>query len=151
MASRYRRIRARALKAVFRAHTLIYEASDGRLGTQTGVSGGMSVPTLLLSVVGRKSGKTHTTPLAYFEDGGSYVVVGSDGAARRDPQWWKNLEVNPEGEVRLGRRRFPVEAAKVEGRERDRLWELGKEVNPMWERYQRRTERQLPVVVLKPC
>jgi deazaflavin-dependent oxidoreductase (nitroreductase family) len=43
---------------------------------------------LLLSVTGRKSGRTYTTPLVYFEDGGRYVVIGSDGGAKRDPQWW---------------------------------------------------------------
>jgi deazaflavin-dependent oxidoreductase (nitroreductase family) len=68
----------------------VYEVSDGWIGAW------MGLPTLLLSVTGRKSGLTRTTALVYFEDGGNYVVVGSDGAARRNPQWWKNLKVNPQ-------------------------------------------------------
>ena len=144
MASRLRRLRARALKAAFAAHTTIYEISDGRVGA------GSSFPILLLSVTGRKTGKTRTTPLVYFRDGDSYVVVGSDGAARRDPQWWKNLQANPQGRIRMGRDVFPVETRLAEGAERERLWERGKSVNPAWERYEKRTERVLPVVVLTP-
>ncbi len=145
MASRYKRLRARALKALFKAHTLIYEASDGRIGAHGG-----GVPMLLLSVTGRKSGKKHSTPLVYFQDGESYVVVGSDGAAKRDPQWWKNLKVDPMGEIRVGRNKFPVKATLATGPERERLWEIGKTVNPRWAKYQTRTERELPVVVLTP-
>lgn len=144
MASRYRRLRARALKAMFKSHAIIYEASDGRIGAWAGL------PTLLLSVAGRKSGKTYSTPLVYFEDGESYVVVGSDGAARRDPQWWKNLQANPMGTVRVGRKKLEVQARLSVGAERERLWELGKGVNPMWAKYQARTERELPVVLLTP-
>ena len=144
MASSYRRLRARALKAMFKAHAEIYERSGGRVGAWLGL------PTLLLSVTGRKSGKTYSTPLVYFEDSGSFVVVGSDGAARRDPQWWKNLEADPMCDVRVGRRKTAAQASLATGAERERLWELGKKVNPMWSKYQERTERELPVVVLTP-
>lgn len=132
------------LKAMFKTHAEVYERTGGRIGAWLGL------PTLLLTVVGRKSGKHYSTPLVYFEDGGRYVVVGSDGAARRDPQWWKNLSVNPHGSIRVGRRRFDVKAHLATGEERARLWELGKGVNPMWSKYQKRTERELPVVVLEP-
>jgi deazaflavin-dependent oxidoreductase (nitroreductase family) len=144
MASRYRRLRARALKAMFKAHAEVYERSGGRIGAWLGL------PTLLLSVTGRKSGKTYATPLVYFEDGDSYVVVGSDGAAKRDPQWWKNLRVDPNCEVRVGRKKLSAKASLASGANRERLWEIGKTVNPMWSKYQTRTDRELPVVVLTP-
>jgi len=144
MASNYRQLRARALKAMFKAHAAIYELSDGRIGAWAGL------PTLLLSVTGRKSGKTYSTPLVYFRDADSYVVVGSDGAARRDPQWWKNLQVNPIGVVRAGRKKLEVKATLATGPARERLWETGMTVNPMWAKYQTRTKRELPVVVLTP-
>jgi len=144
MASRFRQLRARTLKAMFKAHAEIYERSGGRIGGWAGL------PTLLLSVTGRKSGKTFSTPLVFFKDGDAYVVVGSDGAARRDPQWWKNLQVNPVSSVRDGRSKLEVRATLAIGAERERLWELGKSVNPMWSKYQTRTERELPVVVLTP-
>lgn len=144
MASRFRHLRARALKAMFKAHATIYDRSGGRIGAWAGL------PTLLLSVTGRKSGQIRSTPLVYFEDGDSYVVVGSDGAAKRDPQWWKNLQVDPAGSVRVARKRFEIEARLATGAERERLWEIGRSVNPMWATYQTRTARQLPVVVLRP-
>lgn len=144
MASKYRHLRARLLKAMFKTHAEVYERSGGRIGAWFGL------PTLLLTVVGRKSGQLYSTPLVYFEDKGSYIVVGSDGAARRDPQWWRNLAVNPKGSIRVGRKQLDIEAHLASGEERERLWELGKGVNPMWSKYQERTERELPVVVLTP-
>jgi len=149
MASRFRHLRARALKAVFKAHTQIYEASDGRIGQWIGPMA-PGLPKLLLSVTGRKSGLVRTTPLVYFEDGDSYVVVGSDGAARRDPQWWKNLQEDPRATVRVGRNKFSATARLAEGEERDRLWQIGTGILPAWAEYQTRTERLLPVVVLTP-
>ena len=149
MASRFRHIRARALKAVFNAHAQLYEASDGRIGKWIGpMSLGQS--SLLLSVTGRKSGLIRTTPLVYFEDGGNYVVIGSDGAARRDPQWWKNLQENPQATVRVGRNKFSVQASLATGAERARLWKIGTSILPAWAEYQTQTERTLPVVVLTP-
>lgn len=144
MASPLRHLRARALKQLFRAHTWIYEASEGRLGSELGL------PMLLLTVTGRKSGEPRTTPLAYFRDGDSYVVVGSDGGARRDPQWWQNLSVDPRAKVRVGRTVLEVRAHLARGEERERLWARGQRVNPAWARYQAHTARELPVVVLTP-
>ncbi len=144
MASRYRRLRARALKAMFNAHARVYELSDGRIGAWLGK------PTLLLSVTGRKSAQIRSTPLVYFRDGDSYIVVGSDGGAKHDPQWWKNLQVDPIGTIRVGREKHRVEATLASGAERERLWEIAKGFNPMWAGYQKRTQRVLPVVRLTP-
>lgn len=149
MASLYRYLRARLLKAVFHAHTNVYETSDGRIGAWIGPPL-LGKPALLLSVTGRNSGQTRTTPLVYFKDGDNYVIVGSDGAARRDPQWWKNLQKNPQATVRVGRRQFSALASLATGAERDRLWRIGIRINPMWARYQTQTKRTLPVVVLTP-
>jgi deazaflavin-dependent oxidoreductase (nitroreductase family) len=149
MASRFRHLRARVLKAVFKAHAQLYEVSDGRIGAWIGPSS-LGQSTLLLSVTGRKSGLIRTTPLVYFEDGSNYVVVGSDGAARRDPQWWKNLQEKPQATVRVGRNKFSVRASLAAGAERARLWQIGISIIPAWAEYQTQTERILPVVVLTP-
>ena len=149
MASRYRHLRARVLKTVFKAHAQLYEVSEGRIGAWIGPPY-FGKPALLLSVTGRSSGVTRTTPLVYFEDEGNYVVVGSDGAARRDPQWWKNLQENPKATVRVGRKKFSATASLATGAERERLWQIGIRLNPMWAKYQTQTERLLPVVVLTP-
>ena len=149
MASLVRHLRARVLKAVFQVHTQMYEVSDGRIGAWMGPRS-LGKPALLLSVTGRNSGRTRTTALVYFEDGGNYVVVGSDGAARRDPQWWKNLQENPQATVRVGRNKFSARASLATGSEREHLWQIGVAFNPMWAKYQTQTERILPVVVLTP-
>jgi deazaflavin-dependent oxidoreductase (nitroreductase family) len=149
MASRFRHLRARVLKAVFKAHAQLYEVSDGRIGAWIGPSS-LGQSTLLLSVTGRKSGLIRTTPLVYFEDGSNYVVVGSDGAARRDPQWWKNLQEKPQATVRVGRNKFSVRASLAAGAERARLWQIGISIIPAWAEYQTQTERILPVVLLTP-
>ena len=106
------------------------------------------LPNLLSSVTGRKSGLVRTTPLVYFEDGDNYIVVGSDGAARRDSQWWKNLQQNPQATVRVGRDKFTATASLARGDERAHLWQIGTRMLPAWAEYQTRTERSLPVVVL---
>lgn len=144
MASTMKRLRARLLKGMFQAHAAIYEWSDGRIGDSIGL------PALLLTTKGRVSGQLRTTPLVYFRDGDRYVVVGSDGAARKDPQWHRNLLVDPNATIRVGRRTLRVVASVAAGAERERLWEIGGGVNPMWKRYQTRTERRIPVVVLTP-
>jgi len=149
MASRYRHLRARVLKAIFQAHAQLYEISDGRIGSWIGPPY-LGQRALLLSVTGRKSGRARTTPLVYFEDDGNYIVVGSDGAARRDPQWWKNLQENPQATVRIGRNTFSATAVLATGAERDRLWQIARRINPMWAKYQSQTERLLPVVILTP-
>ncbi len=145
MASTTRKLRAKALKALFALHRELYERSDGRVGASS-----FGLPMLLLSTLGRSSGVWRTTPLVYFEDGGAYVVVGSDGGARRDPQWWKNLEVHPIARLRVGRTTLEARARLATGAERARLWEIGTRVNPAWDRYQRSCPRELPVVVFEP-
>lgn len=145
MASTYRKLRARALKALFNAHTRLYQASGGWLGTSLG-----KLPALLLTVKGRKTGREYTTPLVYFRDGTNYVVVGSDGAARRHPQWYLNLQVNPIAKIQDGRKKLNVKARTATGDEHQRLWQLGQSINPMWQYYQQRTQRKIPVVILEP-
>jgi len=144
MASTIRRIRARLLKGMFQAHAAIYEWTDGRVG------GNIGLAALLLTTTGRVSGQPRTTPLVYFRDGDRYVVVGSDGAARKDPQWHRNLLASPKATIRVGRKTLPVIASVAAGAERQRLWAIGGDVNPMWKTYQTRTEREIPVVVLTP-
>lgn len=142
MASTFRRARAQVLRLFFRAHAEIYERSDGRIGATLGM------PMLLLTTTGRVSALPRTTPLVYFRDRGALVVVGSDGGARRDPHWVKNLAKDATATVRVGRERFAASTQVATGAERERLWALGRTVNPMWQRYQDHTERELPVVVI---
>ncbi len=107
-------------------------------------------PILLLTTPGRKSGRRRTTPLQYFEDGGNMIVIASNGGNPRHPVWWLNLERNPEAEVQVRNEKSRVRAEKAEGEERERLWEAAVETYSGYADYQRTTNREIPVVVLRP-
>ena len=126
-------------------HAAIYRASGGK------VAGRMfNSPVLLLITTGRKTGKERTTPLLYVEDGENLVVVASVGGAPKHPDWYWNLKANPEARVQIQDRTLRVRAEKAEGEEKRRLWRRVIEMYPPYEDYQRRTEREIPVFVLRP-
>ena len=104
---------------------------------------------LLLTTTGRVSGNETTTPLIYGLDGENPVIVASKGGAPEHPGWYKNLQRNPEAEVQIKGDRFRTRARDAHGEERDRLWRLMNEIWPHYEEYQRKTEREIPVVVLE--
>jgi deazaflavin-dependent oxidoreductase (nitroreductase family) len=103
---------------------------------------------LLLTTTGRRSGRRRTTPLLYAPVDGGYVVIASKGGASRDPQWYGNLVVQPSAEVQIGRATVPVCARTAEGSERDRYWRALTDLYSGYDRYQERTSRRIPVVLL---
>jgi F420H(2)-dependent quinone reductase len=126
-------------------HRFVYQASGGRIGGRAG-----RLHFLLLEHTGRKSGRRYETPLLYMPDGERLVVVASNAGDARDPAWWKNLQAQPETHARVGTRRLAVRARGAEGAERAELWSRLLEGWPEYARYERRTTRALPVVVLEP-
>jgi deazaflavin-dependent oxidoreductase (nitroreductase family) len=128
------------------AHGMIYRATGGRIGARLpGVP-----PMLLLDHVGAKSGKKRTTPLVYMPDGEDLVIVGAKGGYPSDPAWVHNLRAEPDSEVQLGSRRIQVHASEANAEERRRLWPRAIAYNPLWGRYQRRTQRTVPLLILRP-
>ncbi|HZB94944.1 MAG TPA: nitroreductase family deazaflavin-dependent oxidoreductase [Herpetosiphonaceae bacterium] len=107
------------------------------------------VPTLALTTTGRRSGKLHRTMLIYGRDGDRYIVVASKGGADEHPQWYRNLQANPEVQVQVGGERFPARARTATGDERSRLWKLMAEIWPAYNQYQTKTSREIPVVILE--
>jgi deazaflavin-dependent oxidoreductase (nitroreductase family) len=107
------------------------------------------VPIVLLDHVGRKSGEERTTPLIYMADGDDVVIVASNGGAPETPAWWWNLRARPETTIQIGGERRPVVASFAEGAERERLWPLVVGHYPPYGEYQKRTDREIPVVVLR--
>jgi proline iminopeptidase len=104
---------------------------------------------LLLTTVGRKSGRESTTPLIYGLDGDNPVIVASKGGAAEHPGWYKNLVTTPAAHVQIKGDKFPVRARDAEGEERERLWKMMNGIWPHYEEYQEKTDRQIPVVVLE--
>lgn len=109
------------------------------------------VPTLLLSVRGRKSGVWRRTALIYGRDGDDYVVVASKGGAPNHPLWYLNLLDNPDVRLQVGGDEFPARARVAQGEERARLWDALAVIWPDYNEYQTKTDRQIPVVVLEPA
>ena len=85
-----------------------------------------------------------------FEDGDNLIVVGSYGGRVDDPDWAVNLRSTPMATVRRGRDALEHVVHEAEGGERARLWALVTEAFPLYETYQSRTERVIPLFVLEP-
>jgi deazaflavin-dependent oxidoreductase (nitroreductase family) len=107
-------------------------------------------PVLILSSVGARSGQHRETPLAYTRDGEGYVVIASMGGAPNNPAWYHNLVANPAVTVEVLGRKFEARARVTEGSERDRLFRHQADRMPNFYEYQKRTHRQIPVIVLEP-
>ena len=104
-----------------------------------------------VTTTGRKSGDPRAVTLYAFEDGERLVIVGSRGGASRDPAWAINLRHDPHAPVKVGREERAVRANEVDGPERDRLWKLVCSDFPLYESYQRRTKRTIPLLALEPA
>lgn len=142
----YGRTAATVQKWVTKLHTAAYRGSGGRIGGRF-----MNSPVMLLITTGRRTGREFTTPLLYLEDDAGYVAVASNGGTAGDPDWWLNLRANPEAMVEIGGKRLRVWAEVVEGDEKRRLWVRLVEMYPPYESYQRRTDREIPVIILRPA
>ena len=110
----------------------------------------ITVPSLLLTTTGRKSGEKFVFPLFYGTEGNSYFVIASKGGAPQHPGWYRNILANPDVEVQVGTAKIQARARTAAGEERARLWEKSLEFWPPYADYQRKTEREIPVVVLDP-
>jgi len=120
-----------------------FQANHGKVGGQYA-----NRPLLLLTTTGAKSGRAHTNPLAYTKDGDRLVVIASFGGGPKNPSWYHNLVANPEATVEVGSERFRVRATVTTGEERQRLYNHQAEQMPAFAEYQKKTTRQIPVIVL---
>jgi deazaflavin-dependent oxidoreductase (nitroreductase family) len=127
-------------------HVRRYIETDGREGHdwQPGV------PVLLLTTVGRKSGKERTTPLIYQQEGDAYLVVASKGGTDAPPDWYLNLQAKPDVQVQVRGEKMTALARTATATEKPTLWRKMASVWPDYDDYQTKTEREIPVVVLEP-
>jgi deazaflavin-dependent oxidoreductase (nitroreductase family) len=117
---------------------------DATLGGGTGL-----VPTLLLTTVGRNSGRELTLPLIFGHFGEDYVVVASKGGAPAHPAWYLNLQANPEVRLQVKADKFTARAHTAVAAERAALWPKMVEIYAPYADYQTKTDRRIPVVVLR--
>jgi F420H(2)-dependent quinone reductase len=126
----------------------LYESSAGTRGATLRDTG---LPVILVTHTGNKTGAIRKTPLMRVKDGDSYVLVGSQGGAPKDPVWVLNLRANPQIELRVETVVRPMQVREVKDMaERDRLWTLAVAAYPPYAEYQARTARQIPVFVAEP-
>ncbi len=138
-----------------RDHTERYLASGGTDGHMYTIKQPdrpeLSVPSLLLTTKGRKSGEKFIFPLFYGDTGNSVFVIASKGGAPEHPGWFRNMLADPNVEVQVGTRKFKAVARIAEGEERAKLWEQSLTFWPPYADYQVKAgDRQIPVVVLDP-
>jgi deazaflavin-dependent oxidoreductase (nitroreductase family) len=108
------------------------------------------MPLLLLHHTGARTGTERVNPLAYQALGdGAWAVFGSKGGSPSHPDWYFNLQANPMATIEVGTDTVEVTARTATGEERERIWARQKEIAPGFADYERRTSRQIPVVVLE--
>jgi F420H(2)-dependent quinone reductase len=133
------------LKPAMSMIVLLYRLTYGRIGGRM-----MGNPVLLLTTIGRKSGKAHTIPLAYFEAAGSLFLVASNGGAPRHPAWYLNVVANPTVAIQRGRAVQEATATAASPERQAELWQRLIAMAPMYARYQHNSAREIPIVLLQP-
>jgi deazaflavin-dependent oxidoreductase (nitroreductase family) len=130
-------------------HIRDYVATDGRRGQWLE---GWKAPSLLLVTRGRRSGQLRRTALAYGEDDRRYVLVGSNGGAKRHPDWYLNLLEDPAVQVQVGDDKFAARARDARADERPALWKLMTSIGPELGAHHEKARthgREIPVVILE--
>ena len=124
-------------------HRVLFRATRGVLGRRL-VDNDM----LLLTSIGRRSGRDHTVPLLYLMDGDDAIVIASWGGREEHPHWYLNLVADPSVEVQIRSRRFAATARTLDGEERALWWDRAVAAYEGYATYQSRTDRMIPVVRL---
>ncbi|MBW0010138.1 MAG: nitroreductase family deazaflavin-dependent oxidoreductase [Pseudonocardiales bacterium] len=130
-----------------RAHATLIRWTGGRIRRSFVFTGGM--PILVLTTVGRKTGKRRSTPLAFLRWGDAFAVMASNAGSDRLPAWWLNLLADPAAEILADRNRYQVTARRADPEEDEAIWGTVTGLNPGFDEYRRLTERRIPVVLLE--
>jgi deazaflavin-dependent oxidoreductase (nitroreductase family) len=133
------------IKRIGKIHTLLYVGTFGLVG---GRIDGLDI--LLLTTIGKKTGRARAVPLPFFRVGSAVIVVGSFGGNAKDPAWVANVAERPEVRVQRGFRRWNARARLAQGEEREHLWTGLTQEFPRYAVYQTKTPRPIPLVVIDP-
>ena len=122
-----------------------FRANEGRVGGNFA-----GAPLLLLHSTGAKSGQERVSPMMYRAVAGGWAVFASKAGADSNPAWFHNLKAHPKASVEIGNATIEVTARVTEGAERDRIWVAQKTEYTGFADYERKTTRQIPVIILQP-
>jgi deazaflavin-dependent oxidoreductase (nitroreductase family) len=123
----------------------LYQRTNGKLGGRV-----QGLPVLLLTTIGRKTGKKRITPLGYFEDNDHYVIIASNAGSDNNPGWFYNLKSNPQVMVQVQDKQFTAIAEPADPMLRQQLWTRLVDLSPGYASYEKRTTREIPIVLLRP-
>lgn len=134
------------LRTMSQVHRAIVQVTGGRV-----LSSAFGMPVVELHTVGRKSGLPRSTMLtAPVVDGDRVVLVASKGGDDRDPEWFRNLIAHPAVELTMAGRRRSMRARQASAAEKAELWPRVVAAYRGYGAYQRRTERDIPLVICEP-
>jgi len=133
------------VKILSALHTTLFRFTGGVVGHRL-----VHNEMCLLTTTGAHSGRSHTVPLLYLEDGERLVLIASYGGRRHHPDWYHNLVANPVATVQIFNERRPVIARTADAEERAEWWPAIVAAYPDYDTYQSRTDREIPVVILEP-
>jgi deazaflavin-dependent oxidoreductase (nitroreductase family) len=125
----------------------VYRLSFGRL-MNTAMGGH---PICLVTLVGRKTGRTRTIPLIHVPDGDDEILVGSQAGLDRDPIWTLSIRANPRVSITFAGRRREFLARQLDADQKRKIWPHLCSIYPAYDEYQARTERDIPVFRCQPC
>ena len=122
-----------------------FRANEGKVGGQF-----EGAPLLLLHTVGAKTGQARVNPVMYQQVPGGYAVFASKGGAPDNPDWYHNVLAHPQVTAEIGSGSVDLQARVAQGEERERIWTAQKTAYPGFADYERKTSRQIPVLILEP-
>ena len=132
------------VKFFWLAHLKLYLWSKGRIGGLI-----RSLPVLLLTTKGKKTGLLRIKALMYLPSGQDFVVIASNLGKENHPAWWINLLAEPNASVQIADAQYIVHAREAEGDEREKLWQAIAEKTSDYDQYRSWTSRRIPLVVLE--
>jgi len=135
------------IRIISKIHGYMYSGSGGRIGKKLG-----NQDIILLTTIGRNSGKKRNVPLAVIRHEDKYLVIGSFGGSPVHPAWFLNIESNPDVQIRLGRAVINYRASIIRKLDDDyeKLWDKAVNVYQGFDSYKRATDREIPIIVLTP-
>jgi deazaflavin-dependent oxidoreductase (nitroreductase family) len=125
-------------------HTRKYKETGGQEGHEW-----QGTQCLLLTTKGRKSGEPRELPLIYAPWNDAYLIVASKGGADEPPAWYLNLEADPDVELQVWDERFAATARTATSEERAEMWPTMTKEWPAYDDYQKKTDREIPIIVLE--